>query len=248
MGSTGKAVVDTTWDSNADLLGGAPGTYRLFRSGDLTAPNGMIFLAAQSSEAEYYGSMDRDLDAYDLDVKNPLLIDAPTDVAAVQRAWKALHPDKELKLGPNGLVGNKWQTLDKQNSSALKKSDYDAIIYKIDGKVKEVQIPGKDRDRLKLLQTREYPSTITRKTFKDTMQGIAREYTGDSEQQLANNIVKAVSNSKYQAEYVPYMNTVVVSLKGVDGLLESRSSVYYKLVKTGNGKWFIRARGGDATD
>ena len=239
MGSIGNSVIsNSNWTNNADILDGKPGTYNLFRSGNLWAPNGMIFLATNPKEAEYYGEVNRDLDAYTLDVNNPLVINAETDVQAVQLAWKALHPDKELKLGPNGLVGNKWQQLDKQNSTALAKSEYDALMYRVDGKLKEVQIPGKQRERLIKKDTREHLGTTTYKYSLEKARNIVHDFNG-SEEQLASKIVSAVSNSKYTAEYIPWMNTVSVSLKNGSSLEKDRSTVYYKLRQSANGKWFI---------
>lgn len=127
---------------------GRPGTYELYRTGDLTAPNGMIFLSASALESTGYQHDRVSLEQYQIDIKNPLVVSEDTDRNNVIAAWKALHPGEDPKIKTSGLPARKWQQMDKQNAKALEKSDYDAIIYKkADGK-HEVQIPKSSADRL----------------------------------------------------------------------------------------------------
>ena len=244
MGSIGggNRNNNTIWTANAQQLDGRPGTYRLYRSGDLSAPNGMIFFAAEPSEAEFYGEVNRDMDAYELDVQNPLVIEANGDAQAVRLAWEALHPGKELKLGSRGLDpgSGKWVQLDKQNASALNKSEHDAIIYKIDGKVKEIQIPGKQRDRLNKKDTREYLGTTTHKQSIEKARSVVLNNRGSAEQ-IGTKLANALNNSTYIAEYIPWMQTVSVRLRNPKSDLDkSRSSIYYELVPASGGRWFVR--------
>ena len=43
----------TIYEENGITLNGKPGVYNLFRSGNLDAPNGMVFLATERKNAEY---------------------------------------------------------------------------------------------------------------------------------------------------------------------------------------------------
>lgn len=241
MGSVGSQRY-MLYSENAQTLNGRPGTYTLFRSGDLSAPNGMIFLATQESEAEYYGAAERDLDVYNLDIKNPLVIDAQSDVQAVQEAWKRLHPGQDLSLGRAGtLTDKKWQQLDKQNSTALKKSDYDAVVYKVGGKVKEVQIPRQDSNRLNKVTTKQHPGTITVQDTLNKARTIVNQGASDKTA-MANKVVKGLSNSTYEAQYIPHMNMIAVQRKTGTALEKSRSQVFYEIIQSASGKYFVRRR------
>lgn len=118
---------------------GKSGTYQLYRAGNLSAPNGMIFLTPSVREATYYADEDTGgkFDKYHLEIKNPLIIEAGGDIEAARKAYKALH-GKDFNA--KELTSKAWQRLDKANASALKKSDYDSIMYKIEGNFTEVQI------------------------------------------------------------------------------------------------------------
>lgn len=237
------------YEENATQLNGKPGVYNLFRSGNLSAPNGMIFLAAKRREAEYYGTAGRDLDTYQLEVKNPLVIDAGGDVEAVQKAWKALHPDKELKLGRNGLQGNKWQQLDKQNSIALQKSGYDALMYRIDGEVKEVQIPGKQASRLDKKETTLHAGSVTLNETLPKAREIAHSINESGEtkskEAVIKDIIKSLDTSKYDIKYLDWMDRIVIEPKTGDGLIKSRGTIYMRVLVAANGRVFVSASGGD---
>lgn len=149
-------------DESSDF--GKPGTYELYRAGELDAPNGMIFLSASLGESNDYaqyrtitnpdGSKRLDplssIERYKLDIKNPLVVSEDTDRNNLVAAWKALHPGQDPKLKTSGMPARKWQQMDRQNAKALENSDYDAIIYKKPNGRHEVQIPKSSRDSLKL--------------------------------------------------------------------------------------------------
>lgn len=138
---------------------GSPGVYEVYRVGDLSAPNGLIFLGADKTRTQLYyeGRSYRKsmkTETYIVDIKNPLVIRADDETQAVIQAYTTLNPDR--KVPQTDAIGNlkggysTWQKLDKQNAKVLKSSGHDAIIYIIEGKGREVQLVGEDRKRLKL--------------------------------------------------------------------------------------------------
>lgn len=146
MGGRGSSTGGLVTNESSNF--GRPGTYELYRTGDLTAPNGMIFLSADALESTGYQHDRVSLEQYQLNIKNPLVVSEDTDRNNVIAAWKALHPGEDPKIKTSGLSAKKWQQMDQQNAKALEKSDYDAIIYKkADGK-HEVQIPKSSANRL----------------------------------------------------------------------------------------------------
>lgn len=136
---------------------GQPGTYELYRVGNLDAPNGMIFLSASPEEVTRYafarekipaadgnGYTIRDAESfeqYQLDIKNPLVVNESSDRDNVIAAWTALHPGEDPKVRTSGLPARQWQRMDRQNAQALENSEYDAIIYLKPNGTHEVQIP-----------------------------------------------------------------------------------------------------------
>lgn len=120
----------------------AESTYTLYRSGDLSAPNKMLFFSPDRSVADSY-SNGRKIGEYQVRINNPLTIDAINDVDAILQITKKLQ-GKDVETA--SLDGDKWQKLDKRNAELLKKSPYDAIFIKQDGKIREVQI-AKDKFR-----------------------------------------------------------------------------------------------------
>lgn len=120
----------------------AESTYTLYRSGDLSAPNKMLFFSPDRSVADSY-SNGRKIGEYQVKISNPLIINATNDVNAILQITKKLQ-GKDVET--YDLDGDKWQKLDKRNAEILKKSPYDAIFIKQDGKIKEVQI-AKDQFR-----------------------------------------------------------------------------------------------------
>ena len=134
---------------------GAPGTYEVHRSGDLSAPNKMIFLSASFGEASNYGKeSNKNIDTYHIKLNNPLVVNGSTDGEMLRNAWEKLHPGKSYPKGP--MTSKKWQTRDKENASALSKSSYDAIIYKKPSGRHEVQIAKKDANRLVKTKTTKH--------------------------------------------------------------------------------------------
>lgn len=129
---------------------GSAGTYEVFRSGDLSAPNGMIFFSTSFGEASNYGkshgdSPNKDIDTYHIKINNPLVVTGSTDVEMLRNAWEKLHPGKQYPKGP--IDSKKWQKADKQNAKALLDSPYDAIIYLKPKGRHEIMIPKKQADK-----------------------------------------------------------------------------------------------------
>lgn len=138
---------------------GRPGTYELYRSGGMDAPNGMIFLSASPAETSKYVHEEdgrTTFEQYQVNIKNPLVVSEDTDRNNVIAAWKALHPGEDPKIKTSGLPAKKWQQMDKQNAKALENSEYDAIIYKKANGRHEVQIPKSSGSSLK--KTNSYDS------------------------------------------------------------------------------------------
>ena len=134
---------------------GATGTYEVYRSGDLSAPNKMIFLSASFGEASNYGKeSNKNIDTYHIKLDNPLVVTGSTDGEMLKNAWEKLHPGKSYPKGP--MSSKKWQTRDKENASALSKSSYDAIIYKKPSGRHEVQISKKDAGKLTKTKTTKH--------------------------------------------------------------------------------------------
>ena len=128
---------------------GKPGTYVMYRSGAI-GKGGMLFFSPDKAGADQYADLhDNKTGQYTVEIKNPLVITGETDPQCVRRAWEALHPGKKAK-SPDG---SKWVTMDKQNASALSKSEYDAIIYKIGDEPHEIQIPARQAKRLSKIAT-----------------------------------------------------------------------------------------------
>lgn len=144
---------------------GKPGTYELYRAGELNAPNGMIFLSASLGESMEYGSAGNHstVERYQIDVKNPLVVSEDSDRNNLIAAWKALHPGEDPKVKTSGMPAKKWQQMDKQNAKALEKSDYDAIIYKKPNGRHEVQIPKSASNNLTLKKKINRPDLIYNK-------------------------------------------------------------------------------------
>lgn len=150
---------------------GHPGTYELYRAGNLNAPNGMIFLSASPAETARYAfagvkipleggsytfKSHESFEQYQVEIKNPLVVSESSDRNNVIAAWKTLHPGQDPNIKTSGLPAKKWQQMDKQNAKALVDSPYDAIIYvKSDGR-HEVQIPKQSVDKLKKTNSYKY--------------------------------------------------------------------------------------------
>lgn len=130
---------------------GKPGLYEVYKAGDLSAPNGMVFLSASYGEASNYGKDQgygsKNIDTYQIQLSNPLVVRGDTDGEMLKSAWETLHPNKEYPKGP--MTSSKWQRLDKQNASALAKSPFDSIIYLKKSGRHEVQVPKSRVSELK---------------------------------------------------------------------------------------------------
>ena len=138
---------------------GKPGTYEVFRTGNLSAPNVMIFLSASFGEASNYGKDSKtDIDTYHIKITNPLVVSGSTDGEMLKNAWEKLHPGKSYPKGP--VTSKKWQSRDKENATALSKSPYDAIIYKKSSGRHEVQISKKDAGRLIKTKTTKHSGKL----------------------------------------------------------------------------------------
>lgn len=118
---------------------GKPGEYVMYRTGTL-GKSGMLFFAPDKAGADTYASLhDGNTSQYTIELKNPLVITGDGDVECVMKAWEALHPGQKAK----SPQGKQWVTMDKQNATALNKSEYDSIIYMIGNEPHEIQVPAK---------------------------------------------------------------------------------------------------------
>lgn len=157
MGATGTLSRNLITQGSSDY--GSPGLYEVHRSGDLSAPNGMIFLSASFGDASNYGKdTNGNIDTYQIQLNNPLVVTGDTDVAMLRKAYSILNPDRRLPTG--GITSKKWQQMDKQNASALNKSQYDGIIYKKNNGRHEVQISKKRVNELKQTKTTKHSGKL----------------------------------------------------------------------------------------
>lgn len=139
---------------------GKPGTYELYRAGNLDAPNGMIFLDSAFDEASWYvtnpisKSQPHTVEEYQLQIESPIYVHAKDKATAVLEAWRHLHPGEEPKVkisqrdGKTHMSGTDWQKIDRQNARALAKSGHDAIIITDDDGHHEIQIHKSSASRL----------------------------------------------------------------------------------------------------
>lgn len=135
---------------------GKPGTYIVYRNGAI-GKNGMLFFAPKKEAADSYASShgNGNTTEYEVQVKNPLVIRGVSDAQCVSQAYNILNPDKPMK-GP--MTSAKWIKADKANAAKIGEGkEYDAILYEVDGKPQELQIPAKSAASLK--QTAEYTTT-----------------------------------------------------------------------------------------
>lgn len=199
-GSSSVAGGNLITDESANF--GAPGTYELYRAGNLDAPNGMVFLSASLGETLAYArSSDvNTMERYQLDIKNPLIVSEDTDRNNVIAAWKALHPGEDPKIKTSGLPARKWQQMDKQNAKALESSPYDAIIYKKANGRHEVQIPKSSVDKLKIDKSIKYPDMVYNKDNRWFRDGSEYKYTKGKGWKLIGeqNKVNPFTGAKYK--------------------------------------------------
>lgn len=192
---------------------GKAGTYQLYRAGNLSAPNGMIFLTPSIKEATYYADEDTNekFDKYHLEIKNPLIIEADSDIGAARKAYKELH-GKDFNA--KELTSKAWQRLDKANASALMKSEYDSIMYKIEGEFTEVQIPKERAKDLSYKKTynKIKSSDLKNKDYKkaekeyleynklDENSQHSKNWSYEESEKLRKNL-KKLSRKAYREEY-----------------------------------------------
>lgn len=138
---------------------GKPGTYVVYRNGHIQK-KGMIFTAPKKENADSYatsngGSADRLTQEYEIKLNKPLVINGVTDGDCLRQAYQTLNPGKTIK---GGITSSKWIAADKANARALDNStDYDSIVYMVNGKPQEIQISAKRASEL--TQTAEYTTT-----------------------------------------------------------------------------------------
>lgn len=134
---------------------GEAGEYVVYRNGNVGS-SGMVFLSPKKEVADSYAFSHNgeNTKEYEVRLEKPLVIDGPTDVACITKAYNTLHPEKPHK---GELTSSKWISYDKANASALNKnaSGYDSIIYIINGKPAEVQVSAK-KAKIDLKKTAEY--------------------------------------------------------------------------------------------
>ena len=122
---------------------GKPGRYVMYRQGNL-GNGSMMFFAPRKEGADMYASGrllgdEGPTGRYEVEIKNPLIIKGDGDVECVNKAYAALHPDSPKRI----MTPEQWKKADASNASALNKSDYDAIIYLINGAPAEIQVTKK---------------------------------------------------------------------------------------------------------
>lgn len=117
---------------------GQPGSYAIYRTGEVSE-NGMVFFATTKEGADTYASQhDNKTSQYRAVLKNPLVVEGAGDGECLAKAHEILTGKKIS----GGLTDTKWIAADRQNASALASSGYDSIIYVVNGRPTEVQIPG----------------------------------------------------------------------------------------------------------
>lgn len=137
-GGTRRVGPKTIFDpSKTDIFFGRPGEYTLYRTGSInnTSTGGVFLGASFLRAAPYYGedmNHNEDIKEYKLKIDNPLVIDAETEHRAVYQAYSELTGQE--------ITSKTQLAADKKLVSALKKSQYDAILYRIKGKPYEVVV------------------------------------------------------------------------------------------------------------
>lgn len=135
---------------------GKPGQYEVFRSGNMNAPNGMIYTAPTFGGANTYantGKVERKtVERWNVNIKNPLVIEGRSDVENLKLTYKALFGKD---FGDKPLDEKTWQKYDAMFARKLNKfsNKYDAIITKINGEPREIQLP---KEKALMRQTGSY--------------------------------------------------------------------------------------------
>lgn len=156
---------------------GESGEYVVYRNGSVGS-SGMIFLSPKKETADsyFFSHNSENTKEYEIQLKNPLVIEGQTDVACITKAYNALHPEKPHK---GELTSSKWISYDKANASALNKNvnGYDSIVYIIDGKPAEVQVSAK-KAKTDLKKTAEYTVADWSKTGFTYEEQVMRGHIG----------------------------------------------------------------------
>lgn len=196
MGGRGSTSAASGLITDQSSNFGQPGVYRLYRAGNLDAPRGMVFFDASFDEASWYSyrplnlkSAPDTVEEYDLQISNPLYVQADSKADAVLQAWKTLHPEGDPKVkiktqdGKTTMNSTDWQKIDKQNAKALEKSGYDAIVIQDGSGHHEVQV---HKSSVRNLKATGKSVNITNSTLEPpdkpnglwsfTMQGVKYEY------------------------------------------------------------------------
>lgn len=120
---------------------GKAGTYTLYRAGGMESSTSALFFATSFSYADTYSrnTLDKDgnvivrpTNEYKVEIHNPLIIDSVTNQGCTSEAYAKLVGGKQ----PSSQLAK-----DKRIAAALKKSQYDAILYTINGSPHEVIVP-----------------------------------------------------------------------------------------------------------
>lgn len=125
-------------NSNSEQYG-QPGSYAIYRTGRIS-DSGMVFFASTKEGADTYASLHSEGNTvqYKARLENPLVVEGTSDGQCLKKAYAALTG----KTYPGAITEEVWKSLDKQNAAAIVSSGHDAIIYMVNGKPKEIQIPG----------------------------------------------------------------------------------------------------------
>lgn len=171
---------------------GKPGTYVVYRNGAI-GTSGMLFFAPKKETADTYASNhgDGNTSEYEVTVKNPLVVRGAGDGNCLYQAYNTLHPGAPMK---GELTSSKWMKADKANAAKIGPGkEYDAIIYIVNGKPKEFQIPAKSASTLK--RTGEYTTTKWSRTGWTMEEAKAKGYYDWEPQDYQKVVTKSAPES-----------------------------------------------------
>lgn len=135
-----------------------PKTYTVYRAGDLSGGStGLVYFAIDKDVADSYAKPSsfkmqgkiykrprRDVNEYEVKLKNPLVVESDDDVNCAIKAYNKLYPHRNIKntydeklfeyakQDGERITGTNSRDLylDRANGKALKQSKYDGIVYK----------------------------------------------------------------------------------------------------------------------
>ena len=124
---------------------GKPGEYAIYRTGAIPQ-KGMTFFAATKEGADSYAGLHPEGTTvqYKVNLSNPLVVTGSADGECLRKAYETLHPGQKME---GELNSKSWMKADKQNAAALASSEYDSIIYIVNGKPTEIQMRANDADK-----------------------------------------------------------------------------------------------------